>query len=75
MVLQTCESRRVTGGESISLVVGHSDEMYILLSGQLGVSSEGDMLLGIVVPVAPVGRGGFDYGPTVLGQGKRSARQ
>ena len=37
------------------MVNGHSDEMYILLSGQLGVYTEGDMLLAIIDPVAPVG--------------------
>ena len=36
-------------------VNGQSDEMYILLNGQLGVCSEGQMLLANIDPVAPVG--------------------
>ena len=62
LVLQACEFRRVTGGESVCLVNGLSDEMYILLNGQLGVYNEGDMLLASIDPVAPVGEMGLITG-------------
>lgn len=62
IVLQSCEFRGVSGGELICQVNGQSDEMYILLSGQLGVYNEGQMLLASIDPVAPVGEMGLITG-------------
>ena len=36
LVLQSCEFRGVSSGESVCRVNAQSDKMYILLSGQLG---------------------------------------
>ncbi len=62
MVLQACAFRGVASGECICRVNGRSDEMYILLSGQLGVYNEGQMLLASIAPVAPVGEMGLITG-------------
>ena len=62
MVLQSCEFRGASGGETVCKVNGRSDEMYILLSGQLGVYNEGQMLLASIDPVAPVGEMGLITG-------------
>ena len=41
LVLQLCVFRGVASGECVCQVNGQSDEMYILLSGQLGAHNEG----------------------------------
>ena len=56
LVLQSCVFRGVASGECICQVNGRSDEMYILLSGQLGFYNEARMLLANIDPVAPVGK-------------------
>jgi CRP-like cAMP-binding protein len=60
--LQSCEFRGVGSGEAICQVNGQSNEMYILLSGQLGVYNERQMLLASIDPVAPVGEMGLITG-------------
>ena len=62
LVLQSCAFRGVASGECICQVNGQSDEMYILLSGQLGVYNEGQILLANIDPVAPVGEMGLITG-------------
>ena len=62
LVLQSCEFRGVRSGESVCRVNAQSDEMYILLSGQLGVYNEDQILLASINPVAPVGDMGLIIG-------------
>ena len=62
LVLQSCEFRGVRSGESVCRVSAQSDEMYILLSGQLGVYNEEQILLACINPVAPVGEMGLITG-------------
>ena len=54
LVLQSCEFRGVRSGESVCRVNAQSDEMYILLSGQLGVYNEDQIGLASINPVTPV---------------------
>ena len=61
-VLQACEFRGVRGGEEICRVNGQSDEMYILLSGRMGVYNESQILLASIDPVDPVGEMGLITG-------------
>jgi putative ABC transport system ATP-binding protein len=49
-------------GEAIYQFNDQSDEMYILLSGQLGVYNENQLLLASIDPVAPVGEMGLITG-------------
>ena len=62
LALQSCEFRGVRSGESVCWVNAQSDEMYILLSGQLGVYNEEQILLASINPVAPVGEMGLITG-------------
>ena len=70
LVLQSCEFRGVRSGESVCRVNAQSDEMYILLSGQLGVYNEDQILLASINPVAPPDRrDGAHYRTAALGHG------
>jgi CRP-like cAMP-binding protein len=61
-VLQACEFRALDSGQRLCKVGEPSDEMAVLLSGSLGVYTEGDVQIATIAPVAPVGEMGLITG-------------
>lgn len=61
-VLQSCEFRALESHESLCMAGEPSDEMAVLLSGRLGVFSDGDVQIATIDPVAPVGEMGLITG-------------
>lgn len=61
-VLQVCEFRALEVGGYLCKVREPSDEMAVLLSGRLGVYTDGDVEIATIEPVAPVGEMGLITG-------------
>ena len=62
LVLQLCEFRSAESGDVLCAAGDQSDEMLILLSGQLGVYNTEHVQLATINPVAPVGEMGLITG-------------
>ena len=62
MLLLSCEFGGIRSCESASRFGAHNDEMYVLLSDQHGVYSQGQISLTSIQPVAPVGEMGLMTG-------------
>ncbi len=58
-ILGACQSRRFDGGETLCATGTPADEMYILLSGSLGVVTEDGTLVATLSPVTTVGEMGI----------------
>ena len=58
-LLKICERRSLAAGETLCRFGDRSDQMYILLSGELSVRTEDDTQIAKVSPVAPVGEMGL----------------
>jgi CRP/FNR family transcriptional regulator, cyclic AMP receptor protein len=61
-VLSLCEFRSVEAGKTLFREGEPSDDMLILLSGRLRVSSADQVVLATIIPVAPVGEMGLITG-------------
>ena len=61
-ILQLCVFSSVDSGDELCKEGGQSSEMFILLSGQLGVYNQERVQLAIIDPVAPVGEMGLITG-------------
>lgn len=62
LILGLCEFRAIEAGQTVCRAGGQSDEMYVLLSGQLAVFNEDQVKLAAISPVAPVGEMGLITG-------------
>lgn len=58
-ILGVCQPRRFDPGETVCATGTPADEMYILLSGSLGVVTEGGTLVVTLTPVTTVGEMGM----------------
>ena len=62
IILQVCEFRQVGADDFVCKAGEQSDEMLVLLSGQLGVFTEENVSIATSEPVAPVGEMGLITG-------------
>lgn len=58
-ILGSCQPRRIEGGQTLCATGTPADEMYILLSGSLGVVTEDGALVASLAPVTTVGEMGM----------------
>lgn len=59
VLLKVCERRSLKAGETLCRFGDRSDQMYILLSGELSVRLQDDTQIAKISPVAPVGEMGM----------------
>ena len=62
LLVSLCEPRSLEEGEELCTGGTPSDEMYILLAGELSVTNEGGMLVATLTPVTTVGEMGVITG-------------
>ena len=62
LLVSLCEPRSLKEGEELCTGGTPSDEMYILLAGELSVTTEGGMLVATLTPVTTVGEMGVITG-------------
>lgn len=62
LILGLCEFRSAEIGQTLCHAGGQSDEMFVLLSGQLAVVNGDQVQLAVISPVAPVGEMGLITG-------------
>tara|TARA_B100001964_G_scaffold74523_1_gene84677 strand:+ start:365 stop:862 length:498 start_codon:yes stop_codon:yes gene_type:complete len=58
-LLKVCERRSLNAGDTLCRFGDRSDQMYILLSGELSVRTQDDTQIAKIAPVAPVGEMGL----------------
>ncbi|MDP6779125.1 MAG: cyclic nucleotide-binding domain-containing protein [Candidatus Latescibacteria bacterium] len=61
-LLKACERRSVEAHQVLCQHGGRSDELFILLSGQLSIRTEEDIQIARIDPIAPVGEMGIFTG-------------